>query len=306
MEPAFAFRYESAAGTGLLRLPQEPWKGKSWLVRLSVCAEPSCRCPNVELECTPEDSRDPDQGFCFWLDVDKRELSPAGDPIPSPESFAFGRAVAAELAESDWQTLSDYMKEAKDRQIRLAVQNEGSFPEEALSGQVSMVGYAEVFPRASSFVFEIDSARWLADDQYCINPGCRCRETLLSFIPLSNEATQDGIPDAPAAFYEYNHARFTPANESADQPSLAALVRRLRQAHPGLDQQLKQRHREIRALFRRALQERLDAESGESGSETPSGVPSPAPTRPARAEQIGRNEPCPCGSGKKFKKCCGK
>ncbi|MDE3161441.1 MAG: SEC-C domain-containing protein [Acidobacteriota bacterium] len=24
-------------------------------------------------------------------------------------------------------------------------------------------------------------------------------------------------------------------------------------------------------------------------------------TRP----KIGRNEPCPCGSGKKFKKCCG-
>lgn len=23
-----------------------------------------------------------------------------------------------------------------------------------------------------------------------------------------------------------------------------------------------------------------------------------------RAEKVGRNEPCPCGSGKKFKKCC--
>ncbi len=28
-----------------------------------------------------------------------------------------------------------------------------------------------------------------------------------------------------------------------------------------------------------------------------------APTR--RVEKVGRNEPCPCGSGKKFKKCCG-
>lgn len=23
-----------------------------------------------------------------------------------------------------------------------------------------------------------------------------------------------------------------------------------------------------------------------------------------RSEKIGRNDPCPCGSGKKFKKCC--
>ncbi len=27
--------------------------------------------------------------------------------------------------------------------------------------------------------------------------------------------------------------------------------------------------------------------------------------QPVRAEKIGRNDPCPCGSGKKFKKCCG-
>jgi preprotein translocase subunit SecA len=25
-----------------------------------------------------------------------------------------------------------------------------------------------------------------------------------------------------------------------------------------------------------------------------------------QTEKIGRNDPCPCGSGKKYKKCCGK
>lgn len=30
-----------------------------------------------------------------------------------------------------------------------------------------------------------------------------------------------------------------------------------------------------------------------------------APTEPIRREKIGRNEPCPCGSGRKYKKCCG-
>jgi len=32
----------------------------------------------------------------------------------------------------------------------------------------------------------------------------------------------------------------------------------------------------------------------------------PAPPQPRRVEKIGRNEPCPCGSGNKYKKCCGK
>ncbi|WP_211365126.1 SEC-C metal-binding domain-containing protein [Rhodovulum strictum] len=27
--------------------------------------------------------------------------------------------------------------------------------------------------------------------------------------------------------------------------------------------------------------------------------------QPARRAKVGRNDPCPCGSGRKFKKCCG-
>ncbi|MFA6172037.1 MAG: SEC-C metal-binding domain-containing protein, partial [Patescibacteria group bacterium] len=31
-----------------------------------------------------------------------------------------------------------------------------------------------------------------------------------------------------------------------------------------------------------------------------------AKPRTAEGEKIGRNDPCPCGSGQKYKKCCGK
>ena len=29
------------------------------------------------------------------------------------------------------------------------------------------------------------------------------------------------------------------------------------------------------------------------------------PVRKSAADKVGRNDPCPCGSGKKYKKCCG-
>jgi preprotein translocase subunit SecA len=42
---------------------------------------------------------------------------------------------------------------------------------------------------------------------------------------------------------------------------------------------------------------------------TPQGQRNIAPTQkpaPVRAaKKVGRNDPCPCGSGKKYKKCCG-
>ena len=31
-----------------------------------------------------------------------------------------------------------------------------------------------------------------------------------------------------------------------------------------------------------------------------------APVRKSESEKVGRNDPCPCGSGLKYKKCCGK
>ena len=36
----------------------------------------------------------------------------------------------------------------------------------------------------------------------------------------------------------------------------------------------------------------------------PNAVAAPSPA-PVRATKVGRNDPCPCGSGKKYKKCCG-
>ena len=38
---------------------------------------------------------------------------------------------------------------------------------------------------------------------------------------------------------------------------------------------------------------------------TGNGNNSPAVKKPVKVQKIGRNDPCPCGSGKKYKKCCG-
>jgi uncharacterized protein YecA (UPF0149 family) len=35
-------------------------------------------------------------------------------------------------------------------------------------------------------------------------------------------------------------------------------------------------------------------------------IPKPKDETVQRKEKVGRNTPCPCGSGKKYKKCCGR
>jgi preprotein translocase subunit SecA len=53
----------------------------------------------------------------------------------------------------------------------------------------------------------------------------------------------------------------------------------------------------VREMERRQKKQDLVLNSGEAAAETPRPI--------IRGPKIGRNDPCPCGSGKKYKKCCG-
>jgi preprotein translocase subunit SecA len=46
------------------------------------------------------------------------------------------------------------------------------------------------------------------------------------------------------------------------------------------------------------MQEGKSARAGSNGAQQP--------RRAKPSEKVGRNDPCPCGSGKKYKQCCGK
>ncbi len=60
------------------------------------------------------------------------------------------------------------------------------------------------------------------------------------------------------------------------------------------------------AAIRPRLQEAVSNDSGGKEKSVVRSEAPPAKQQPVRAgEKIGRNDPCPCGSGKKYKKCCG-
>ena len=73
----------------------------------------------------------------------------------------------------------------------------------------------------------------------------------------------------------------------------------------------KQEAEEVRRRRASLPEEEADAEElSELPTEPTSADPglreSPSEGEPRRANKVGRNQPCPCGSGRKFKKCCGR
>ena len=60
--------------------------------------------------------------------------------------------------------------------------------------------------------------------------------------------------------------------------------------------------REQQEAMERENQQRMAAAQANHGDDFQEKVQQPA----KKGDKIGRNDPCPCGSGKKYKNCCGK
>ena len=71
---------------------------------------------------------------------------------------------------------------------------------------------------------------------------------------------------------------------------------------PELDEDMQALHEEWLQTPREALEGKKPADVLEGGRLLPQKVE----TFRREAPKVGRNDPCPCGSGKKYKKCCGK
>lgn len=133
--------------------------------------------------------------------------------------------------------------------------------------------------------FESGGRQLVAIDQHCINPDCPCDDVLLSFY-FQGKRKSGRIPESFSARVDVASGRAKDA--VTERPLAASQQRQLedlqREVGPWRDE-LRLRRRLIRACA--AGRVRAEARS--------------AVTR----RSAGRNDPCPCGSGRKFKKCCG-
>ncbi len=124
--------------------------------------------------------------------------------------------------------------------------------------------------------------RWLATVGLQRTPG-------LAWNSLAVESTEiEALEVFPALRAAYDEdlieEDYIPAAEldEAEASPRGTLLESLRQRHPPVHD---------------VLRELAWAE--------PARAPLPAPARRVDGRKIGRNDPCPCGSGRKYKKCCG-
>jgi hypothetical protein len=273
---------------GALLLPPDGGAGERYVVEASVCPSPSCRCERVTLrflsavtEPAPAPAPAP---VCVEVDLAERTITGSQKPHASPEATRLAGRIEQEIGEADWSNLRVFYAAAKEYATEHANWDElvPDFPPAADEG--ATVGYYEVLPYAKPVQFVVKGEPWVLDDQYCVKPGCACRDAVLAFVrlPFPGPTVVSAEPSLMVR-YGYQRGRFELLSAEKDL-SLREAVGALRSVAADLEGFFARRHALLRRLRRRVLR------------------PRPARAQPAKA---GRNDPCPCGSGKKFKHCCG-
>jgi hypothetical protein len=145
-----------------------------------------------------------------------------------------------------------------------------------------LVGWGEALVGVRQDIYRFAGRVFEAVDQYCVAEGCQCGEVVLDFAPLLPR----GAPCPGAIRVAKSGEATLEERQHKHGERLEQLWAACRQRHPGYRERFAQRSAVMQELAGRIV-------SAARGSVE------------RRTARVGRNDPCPCGSGKKYKKCCG-
>ena len=145
-----------------------------------------------------------------------------------------------------------------------------------------LVGWGEAVAGVRQDLFRLGERVFDAVDLHCVAPGCDCGDVVVDFAPV---IPRGAPPPGGVRVARSGDVTVQPEHEKHRarlEQLWAAFVAR----HPRYRERLARR-----STVMHSLAEKIVA----------------APKRGVErtTPKVGRNDPCPCGSGKKFKKCCG-
>jgi hypothetical protein len=273
---------------------------------LEVCENPLCRCMGLTLH-LPLGKELPGTGepetIAVSFDLRDKKLNmkttPAGD-IP------FARRILEQMDDSDWKILSQAYYALKREYAANTPIEELDFDFSAIYDYSEiddgkLVPFHSVFIFKDELFFDINGKGCTVLPMFCLARGCKCTTANIEIHEIvSREANLSVLVDyRKGEFSGFEKNRWDAGILTQDMLTTILLG-----AFPDLFARLAQMHSQLAKLYKisRARYYRADVSRDKFNSNNPFELP--AETFRRETEKVGRNDPCPCGSGKKYKKCC--
>lgn len=260
-----------------------------------VCPNPVCMCNvvTINLAPVPDDSRT-GRGAPVRevpVDVEREKLIDEGELKKRGPARDFAKNVLKQMDEEDFQVLLSHYFDAKHRQTETARPEEidAWFEYEKIDNEGLLTAYKDVLPYADPLLGTPNGEQFLIIDQYCLKNGCACTSVCLEIARIDPEKTPAG-ETVGCYFVDYRTKQWRIAEDPETQEEWIgprAARQAIEQQIPSIYSSLKQRHARLTRIYDHCRARQYDARH-----------------EPARVTKVGRNDPCPCGSGRKYKQCC--
>jgi hypothetical protein len=255
---------------------------------LTCCQNPVCTCGTVYLELTRLEDvihENPVKKKVV-ISLNEKQLDSENVAQLSEEDLKFSELVLSQLNEHDFRILEtnywilkhELTKEADLESI------EAHFDFNEVERDGLMFPYNDILPFGNQFLVNLEGKNCLIFDQYCILPKCPCTDIMMNFYEIGEQA--DNVGELFAISLDYKKKTWELTKEGSWPVNIEIVRSSILNEFPDFYKQIKTRHAQLKTIYANCKKRNYS-------------------TRPKTViQKVGRNDPCPCGSGKKFKKCC--
>lgn len=269
---------------GRLTVPDGPWSGQQLGMLFYSCDNAACKCTDVTVALV--DTEEASLKAKFTVDVAAKKRSQVDQ---REKDCAIIDAIIARFDVDDWNSLWEIFSSVK-LEMTENLNYELTHAEFPMSSDIEangeLVPYNQILPYGKKFILGEPNDCVFLDEQYCLKSGCDCDGVVVAFVHIENGIQKPG--EAPHLRIQYRSGKIENIREAKSGDKLTRdLWNEFKVVEPNILEIFKKRHEQIAKLYKSYKVENH-----------------PQAATVIEGNRVGRNDPCPCGSGKKFKKCC--
>lgn len=259
---------------------------------IRVCPNPACWCATVHLTLRAHSSGETPKPLVplehnVSLNLDTKAIDDKFRKTSSRDQRVFSEELLKAMDPPDFALLTKLHHQLKNRITEEAKPGDidAHFDFNAVEQSSVMQTYNHILPYAEQLRLTVDSVDYFAMDVYCLKRRCRCNDAFIDLLPFEGE---DRLGESIGTLeVDYMGKRWQAGVGIVPSCDPAIWGTRFEKAIPNFYKKLQSRHERLRAIYAHSRQRAHIAS-----------------TKSVATDMPGRNDPCPCGSGKKFKKCC--
>jgi len=257
---------------------------------ISACENPVCTCGTTYLDLIPiqvdDDNRAHSHLRKVEIDIDKKSLGYKNKKKVPKEDLKFAELFKNQLDKNDFQVLYESHLAFKNKISEKAppdtIDRYFDYHEVEYNGLMS--AYNDILPYGDQLLVKIKGEQCIIFDQYCLLPKCPCSDTNLDIISFDKHEKKGKEVCCISLNYRKKQWKL---NDKFQSPiSLETVRTTIEEQIPDIYKQMHMRHIKLKAIYTHCKKKHY------------------APKQEPQFSKAGRNDPCPCGSGKKYKKCC--